>query len=71
MSYLFDLYINLQEQWDSADKVANSNSYIFNPQSWAPGIWAGTEGAKIKVEGIEYTIESVDLVNRVINLKNS
>lgn len=39
-------------------------------KDWAPGVWAGTEGAYVSLDPERYVVEKVDLVKRIITLRS-
>lgn len=43
-------------------------SFEIKQSNWAPGIWAGTEGAQISLMDSEWVIESVNLKDRIVSL---
>lgn len=40
----------------------------FERTEWAPGVWAGTEGATVSFGYSRYIIKSIDFENRILTL---
>ena len=40
-----------------------------NPDDWAPGVWAGTEGATIHLDGYPHKVLMVDLSGAKVKLE--
>jgi hypothetical protein len=48
---------------------AGSCAVKIRPDEWAPGAWAGTEGATVSFDGAEWRVVSVDLNDRTVRLE--
>ena len=53
---------------DAQDACMQASRLIFKPACFAPGVWAGTEGATVVYNGAKYTILQVDMEKRELLL---
>lgn len=44
----------------------SSDNLLITKESWAPGIWVGTEGMEVKIDNQTFTVKHVDPYKRVI-----
>ena len=72
---MFDLEFHYDCNWGEIERIDDYFIYI-TKETWAPGLWAGTEGLRIVygIQGYSYciltTVLKVDLDNRCIQVAN-
>lgn len=50
------------------ESIGSDGLVFIKRDTWAPGIWAGTEGAKILIDNKQYTIKEVLLNDAILKL---